>query len=106
MLNKSYLRIISFTVQLSPPSAFIGSVKTGRSICGISLYTTSSDGSGSTIINLITSGVELYNILIIIECMQMDLPEPVVPKISKDDIVSISRITGPEASIPIHTGIP
>ena len=57
--NFLYLSVISLTAQLSAPAAFLGSVTTGNSKCGIPLYTLNSTTFGSTIISLTSSGFAL-----------------------------------------------
>ncbi len=67
-------------------------------------YKSSSTTLGSTIRNRTSSGVALYNKLIISELIQTDLPEPVEPAISKCGIFARSAtVTCPEISRPSAT---
>ena len=59
---------------------------------------------GSTIINLTSSGLVLISNDMIIEFMQTDLPEPVVPAISMCGVLLISKETvEPLISLPSGT---
>ena len=99
--NKLYLFTISCTAQLSAPAAFLGSVTTGISKCGIPLYPDSSTILGSTSIIFTSLGLALYNIDTIIELMHTLLPEPVAPAISICGILAISPThTSPAAFFP------
>ncbi len=81
--NSLYLFSISPTAHASEPPAFLGSEITGTSRCGMPLYTENSTCLGSIINSLTSSQVALKRILVIIEFKQTDLPEPVVPAMSK-----------------------
>ena len=62
---------------------------------------------GSTIISLQSSGLNLYKIDKIIPFIPTDLPEPVVPEISKCGIKERSAIIGvPPISFPRLKGMP
>ena len=92
------------TAQPSAPAALRGSVTTGTSRCGIPLYTPSSTTFGSIMRKRTSSGVLLYSMLMIMELMQTDLPEPVVPAISRWGIFARSAtVTSPAISRPSAT---
>ena len=73
---------ISCTAQAKAPAAFLGSVTTGISKCGIPLYTESSTTFGSTITSFTSLGFALYIMLVIIVLIHTDFPEPVEPAIN------------------------
>ena len=59
---------------------------------------------GSISMSFTSSGEALYSILMIIEFMQTDLPEPVVPAMRRCGIFAISKYTGsPATSSPRQT---
>ena len=78
-----YLWSISFTAHASAPAAFFASETTGTSRCGMPLYFENSTIFGSISKSFTSSGVALKRILIRIEFTHTDLPEPVVPAISR-----------------------
>ena len=99
--NKLYLLSISWTAHAKAPAAFLGSVTTGISKCGIPLYTESSTTLGSTITSFTSLGFALYIILVIIVLIHTDFPEPVDPAISTWGIFAIFPIaTFPATSFP------
>ena len=101
LANFLYLVVISATAQFKIPAAFFGSVTTSYNKCGILLYTWNSTTLGSITIIRTSSGVVLYRILIKIEFVNTDLPEPVVPAISICGIFAISATTTrPAISLP------
>ncbi len=77
------------------------SVTTGASRCGMPSYTDSSSIFGSIMIRRTCSAVALYSRLRIIALIATDLPEPVVPAISRCGMRARSATIGaPPMSLP------
>ena len=100
-----YLLSISLTTQPKTEAALFASVITGHKRWGIPSYVDNSNILGSIRINLHFSGVCLYNKDKIIVLIQTDLPDPVVPAISKWGIeVKSPTIGKPEILFPSAIG--
>ena len=96
-------RSISSTALRSALVAFLGSVITGVSRCGMPSYMPSSTRLGSTMIMRTSSGVDLYRIDMIMELIITLLPEPVEPAISRCGMdSSAATLMRPLMSLPIE----
>ena len=82
-------------------ATFLASVTTGDRRCGRSLNIANSTLLGSIMINLTSSGVALYRMVVMIVFTHTVLPEPVAPAIRRCGIEARSAITGvPAMSLP------
>ena len=94
-------RSISSTALRRALVAFLGSVITGVSRCGMPSYIPNSTRLGSTMIRRTSSGVALYRIPMIMELIMTLLPDPVDPAISKCGIASSeATLMRPLMSLP------
>ena len=103
--SSSYRSSILVTAHSRMAAALLISVTTGHIRCGMFLNIDISTIFGSTSTSLSSSGRLVKRKDMMIEFMQTDLPEPVVPAMSMCGILLRSSTTGlPDASLPRYMG--